>query len=273
MVRFIEAYRNALYDLRFPSAGTMLYIVASAAVSLVIGVWVFRHLSTPAAGRPPRPASAVPGADAGLLAGLAFGYLLLQLFVLEEDRLTRAALGVTGAVVVSAGTALVQWLQQPVRRAAMAGALRRFGLPAAAIALFCLQSALFARLAVSTERHLASGTPPPRQFRHVGVFPLGEVEDSYAEYLLVAGFDDKKAALRAFLREQGIVRPDDAFLVSRVEEALAADPLVGAVPIVVASMNGVVQLSSDQTNAEHRARAIEVTAGVAGVLRVENRMR
>lgn len=248
--------------------------VTALVAGLVVGVWVFRHLSTPGAGRADaRPASAVPGADAGLLAGLAFGYLLLQLVVLEEDRLTRAVLGITGAILVSAGAALVQRLQRPVRRATMAGALRRLGLPAAAIALFCLQSALFARLAVSTERYLASGAPPPRQFRHVGVFPLGEVEDGYAEYLLVDGFDDKKAALRAFLREQGVVRPDDAFLVSRVKEALAADPLLGDVPIDVTSMNGVVQLSSDQTNAEHRARAVEVTASVAGVLKVEDRMR
>jgi ABC-type polysaccharide/polyol phosphate export permease len=43
MVRFIEAYRNVLYDLRFPSAGTLLYIVVSSVVSLAIGVWVFRR--------------------------------------------------------------------------------------------------------------------------------------------------------------------------------------------------------------------------------------
>lgn len=43
MVRFIEAYRDLMYDLRLPPVGDVLYMVASAAVALVIGVAVFRR--------------------------------------------------------------------------------------------------------------------------------------------------------------------------------------------------------------------------------------
>jgi ABC-2 type transport system permease protein len=43
MVRFIEAYRDALYHLRFPAASDVAYLVAASVVSLGIGVWVFRR--------------------------------------------------------------------------------------------------------------------------------------------------------------------------------------------------------------------------------------
>jgi ABC-2 type transport system permease protein len=44
LARFIEAFRAVLYDLRFPSLGTMVYLFAWTAGSLVVGSLVFRRL-------------------------------------------------------------------------------------------------------------------------------------------------------------------------------------------------------------------------------------
>ena len=44
MVRFVEAYRNCLYDLRLPSFGTWAYIVGAAALALAGGLLAFRRL-------------------------------------------------------------------------------------------------------------------------------------------------------------------------------------------------------------------------------------
>lgn len=44
MVSWAEAYRNALYDLRFPSAGRWLAIVAATVVVLALGAALFRRL-------------------------------------------------------------------------------------------------------------------------------------------------------------------------------------------------------------------------------------
>lgn len=44
MVRFVEAYRDLLYDLRFPGVGDIAYLVAVSALSLAIGLVVFNRL-------------------------------------------------------------------------------------------------------------------------------------------------------------------------------------------------------------------------------------
>ncbi|MGV3759083.1 MAG: ABC transporter permease [Actinomycetota bacterium] len=44
MTRFVEAYRDILYSLRLPAGTTMGYLVACAAVSLVLGWWIFLKL-------------------------------------------------------------------------------------------------------------------------------------------------------------------------------------------------------------------------------------
>jgi ABC-type polysaccharide/polyol phosphate export permease len=42
--RFVGVFRNLLYDNRFPDAASVIAIVVWAAVSLVVGLWVFgRH--------------------------------------------------------------------------------------------------------------------------------------------------------------------------------------------------------------------------------------
>ncbi|HEX2024184.1 MAG TPA: ABC transporter permease [Acidimicrobiales bacterium] len=44
MVRFVEAYRDCLYHLKFPALGDIAYLVGAAAVALVIGGLLFRRL-------------------------------------------------------------------------------------------------------------------------------------------------------------------------------------------------------------------------------------
>ena len=44
MVRFVEAYRDCLYDLRLPPAKDLAYLVVIAGVSLAVGLWVFARL-------------------------------------------------------------------------------------------------------------------------------------------------------------------------------------------------------------------------------------
>jgi ABC-2 type transport system permease protein len=44
LVRFVEAFRAVLYDLRFPSLGTSLYLVAWAVGMVALGLWVFSKL-------------------------------------------------------------------------------------------------------------------------------------------------------------------------------------------------------------------------------------
>jgi ABC-type polysaccharide/polyol phosphate export permease len=44
LVRFIEAFRNILYDLRFPSLVTTLYLLAWSAGMVAFGLWVFSKL-------------------------------------------------------------------------------------------------------------------------------------------------------------------------------------------------------------------------------------
>jgi len=43
MSQFVKAYRNVLYDLRFPSPATWGYLIAVSAFSLVVGATVFRR--------------------------------------------------------------------------------------------------------------------------------------------------------------------------------------------------------------------------------------
>lgn len=43
MVGFTQAYRNLLYDLRFPPAGTIAYLLATSVLTLIFGLSVFRR--------------------------------------------------------------------------------------------------------------------------------------------------------------------------------------------------------------------------------------
>lgn len=44
LVRFVEAYRDVLYDLRFPPLGDWAYLLAWTVAIAALGMWVFRRL-------------------------------------------------------------------------------------------------------------------------------------------------------------------------------------------------------------------------------------
>jgi len=44
MFHFVTAYRDALYDLRFPTLSTWIYLFVSTAITLAIGAWTFGRL-------------------------------------------------------------------------------------------------------------------------------------------------------------------------------------------------------------------------------------
>lgn len=66
---------------------------------------------------------------------------------------------------------------------------------------------------------------------------------------------------------------NDTVLADAVKKALAADPLVGRIPLTVNARRGTVELVSDQTTKEDRIRAVDVASKVGGVKRVEDLMR
>ena len=65
----------------------------------------------------------------------------------------------------------------------------------------------------------------------------------------------------------------DAEITATVKQMLAADPLVGKIPIEVVTTNGRTSLSSAQTGPEDRIRAVEIATQVDGDTHVEDLMR
>jgi len=65
---------------------------------------------------------------------------------------------------------------------------------------------------------------------------------------------------------------DDVSLTARVKTALIEDPATKARNIEVDTYNGVVQLSGVVDTTQERTRAERVAGGIAGVVRVENRL-
>ena len=66
---------------------------------------------------------------------------------------------------------------------------------------------------------------------------------------------------------------NETALADEVRRALAADPLLAAVPMEIEAQDGVVRLMSDATNREQRERAVQIASAVAGVKEVEDRMK
>jgi osmotically-inducible protein OsmY len=64
-----------------------------------------------------------------------------------------------------------------------------------------------------------------------------------------------------------------AEVIRDVKGALAADPLVGRIPIDVQSMHGTIALVGDKTNQQERTRALQVARAAAGVVPVEDCMK
>jgi ABC-2 type transport system permease protein len=46
MTRFVECYRNVLYDLRFPALVDLAFLGVVSVVTLLVGYWVFRRLES-----------------------------------------------------------------------------------------------------------------------------------------------------------------------------------------------------------------------------------
>jgi ABC-2 type transport system permease protein len=44
MTRFVDAYRNVLYDLRFPAGEDLAFVAVVSVVTLLVGYWIFRRL-------------------------------------------------------------------------------------------------------------------------------------------------------------------------------------------------------------------------------------
>jgi hypothetical protein len=150
---------------------------------------------------------------------------------------------------------------------------------AAAVVLFTAQALIFGRLAVRTERYLASGNPPnpPRQFQSVGAVQIDDLRQNYAEYAGIEGFDDRKGRLRAYLNwleiDAAKMTPADRDLSERVLRAISNDPIAGAMFVRVTARNRVVHLASSDSNAEQRDRIVEVAGRVPGVAGVEADMK
>jgi osmotically-inducible protein OsmY len=66
---------------------------------------------------------------------------------------------------------------------------------------------------------------------------------------------------------------NNASLVDKVKQALAADETIGKVPIDVEAEGAIVRLMSNQTNSDQRERAVRIASAVEGVTQVEDRMR
>jgi osmotically-inducible protein OsmY len=80
-------------------------------------------------------------------------------------------------------------------------------------------------------------------------------------------------AVRGVKRVTDEMYLSDDVIVAAVKKTLAADPLVGRVPIDVDSSGGNIRLVSDQTTKDDRIRAVEISSKVDGVKHVEDRMR
>ncbi|MFQ5717100.1 MAG: hypothetical protein ACE5GQ_08360, partial [Nitrospinales bacterium] len=76
------------------------------------------------------------------------------------------------------------------------------------VAVFVGTFSAFFHLAVQTENRIATGLKPDREFKYIDDFQRDEVYATYLEYLRVPGFVEKKAALREFLKANGIA-PED----------------------------------------------------------------
>lgn len=63
---------------------------------------------------------------------------------------------------------------------------------------------------------------------------------------------------------------DDSAITAKVKTALARDPTVSAMQVNVETFKGVVQLSGFVDNAQQKAQAEKLAAGVAGVESVQN---
>ena len=184
------------------SIPTAFFRVSIAAVGLLLGAWIFwayRCRRVTAA-----DVMSLARSFAVIVITAVMAYLTWQ-FAIRPSPATRAVevmLGMLALLVVA--RAVTAWASTTDGEQRLTTALAW-----SAVAVFAIQAGLFSRLAVRTEQHLASGAAPPRSFEYVGASPVDELRVTYAEYLEVPGFDDRKEAFRRFLdwqREQMVRR-------------------------------------------------------------------
>jgi hypothetical protein len=178
---------------RFLSWRELLASQAPALVTVALIVcgwayWAYRHRSVSTADVI-RLARAIA---VGLIGAILF-YLVWQ-FAIRPSPVTRGLEGMLGA-----GAVLLGLRTRPRWRSRAVAAI--------AVILFAVQAGLFWRLALRTERTLGAGAVPPRQFDYVGASPVDELRVTYAEYLEIPGFDDRKEAFRRFLQWQDAHMP------------------------------------------------------------------
>ena len=157
---------------------------------------------------------------------------------------------------------------------------RRSIVPSAALVLVCvtvliaacsrtdseLQAAVDAELAIDAE----TGTLPLEVSVADGVVGLAGAVRTVAQQRRAVAI---ARAVDGVVTVRDDMHLENSVLVDAVKAALAADPLVGRVPITVTARQGTVELISDQTSEPDRVRAVEVASTVDGVKRVEDLMR
>ena len=95
----------------------------------------------------------------------------------------------------------------------------------------------------------------------------------------VDSMDQRRQALAVARAVPGVAKVvdgmfrTDAAILAAVKDALAVDTLVGRIPIAVNVQHGNVELTSDQTGKEDRARAVGIAMAVDGVKQVRDLMR
>lgn len=97
----------------------------------------------------------------------------------------------------------------------------------------------------------------------------GETESAAQQQRAV----DVARAIKGLTQVQTEMRLSDAGLTEEVKKAIAADQSVNQVPLRLEVKNAEVNLYSDQTNTDQRARLREIAGGVPGVSRVEDHMK
>jgi len=160
-------------------------------------IWILRRH------QPPRSHPLTNWA-AGLLSILSFSYLGLKLAGGSQESIGNfGQLGLALAFVVflttwSFGRRFVRRADEPERPDWASTAVG-----AGLVATFIATTVLFSRLAVRTERWIATDGPPPRAMECSSRVMWDEVRASFEEYQFAAGFESQKTALETFLIRSG----------------------------------------------------------------------
>src|SRR4051812_15004175 len=203
------------------------------------------------------------GAIAGIAAAAVYLAWQLSMFPAPAMRVVLAAVAAAAVLLASQG-----WRPDSRNHSRFARHLPRVAL-AVTVIVFAVQAVLFTRLAVRTERLLASAAPPPRQFDYVGASPVDELRVTYAEYLDAPGFESQKHAFRRFLAWQRIavspMAPQDRQIADAVRQLLDAEPAFGDVLIETTARDGVVQIAGSGLSDAQQSRARRLALSVPGV--------